>query len=46
MSKKQKRRIELIKALSDLSRNGWANAKPYDYQPLEAELAKLEQSNG
>jgi hypothetical protein len=40
MSKKQ-RRTAIIKALSDLSRNGWANARPYDYEPLEAELRKL-----
>lgn len=41
-SKQRQRRIEIIKQLSDLSRDGWARAKPYDYQPLEAELRALE----
>ena len=38
----QKRRSDLIRQLSDLSRNGWAIAKPYDYQALEAELRGLD----
>lgn len=42
MSKNQKRRIEIIKILSDLSRNGWANARHEDYAALEAELRRLE----
>lgn len=42
MSKNQKRRIEIIKILSDLSRNGWANARAGDYEALEAELRRLE----
>jgi hypothetical protein len=41
-SAKQRRRIEIIKALSELSRNGWANSRPEDYLPLEAELRELE----
>ena len=41
MSKKQKRRIEIIKALSDLSRDGWRNAKPCDYEALERELGEM-----
>lgn len=35
----RKKRIETIKALSDLSRNGWTNATPADYEPLEHCLA-------
>lgn len=43
MTRKQRaRRIEIIKALSDLSRGGWANAKASDWEPLEAELRSLE----
>ena len=42
MNKKLKRRSEIIKVLSDLSRNGWANALPIDYEPLERELRELE----
>lgn len=42
MSKKQQRRISIIKMLSDLSRNGWANARPEDYLPLEKELRELD----
>jgi hypothetical protein len=38
----KKRRIEIIKILSDLSRNGWANARREDYVALEAELRRLE----
>lgn len=40
----QKRRSEIIKTLSDLSRNGWANALPCDYEPLEKELRELERA--
>lgn len=43
MTKAQKkRRIEIIKQLSDLSKNGWANARPCDYEPLERELRELQ----
>jgi hypothetical protein len=43
MTKAQaKRRLEIIKLLSDLSKNGWRDAKPYDYEPLERELRKIE----
>jgi hypothetical protein len=41
MSKQIRRRSQIIRILSDLSRNGWANARPADYQPLEAELAAI-----
>lgn len=41
-TQRQKRRSELIKQLSDLSRNGWANAMEYDYKPLEKELAEID----
>lgn len=37
----RKRRSAIIRELSHLSRNGWAHAKPYDYEPLEAELKTL-----
>jgi hypothetical protein len=41
-SKHAKRRTEIIKALADLSKKGWANARPCDYEPLERELRALE----
>lgn len=34
-------RIGIINQLSDLSRNGWANAKACDYEPLERELRTM-----
>lgn len=37
----QRRRSEVIKALSDLSRNGWQGVQSCDYQPLERELDDL-----
>lgn len=40
--KDRKRHSEIIRALSDLSRDGWKGARPDDYLPLEAELARLE----
>lgn len=40
----KQRRISIIKQLSDLSRDGWSNARPCDYEPLEAELRALGQS--
>ena len=42
MTKKQKRRSEIIKELTRLSRNGWANALPVDYEPLEAALSNTD----
>jgi hypothetical protein len=39
--KTQARRSFLIGELCKLSRNGWANAKPCDYEPLERELKQL-----
>jgi hypothetical protein len=41
MKKAEKRRREIIRTLCDLSREGWKNAKPYDYEPLERELREL-----
>ncbi len=40
-AQKRRRRVELIRQLSDLSKGGWANARPEDYLPLEAELRRL-----
>lgn len=37
-----KRRSEIIRLLSELSRNGWRDARPCDYEPLERELRSLE----
>lgn len=46
MTKAQrKRRSAIITELCALSRNGWAAARPEDYQPLEAELVALECSD-
>jgi hypothetical protein len=42
IKKQQARRRVIIVELSQLSRNGWRHAKPYDYLPLEAELRQLE----
>lgn len=39
---RRKRRSALIKVLCELSRDGWRNAIPADYLPLEAELRLLE----
>lgn len=36
-----KRKSVIISQLVELSRNGWANAKPEDYLPLEKELKKF-----
>lgn len=41
MTNKRKRRTAIIAELCHLSRNGWANAKPCDYEALEAELELL-----
>lgn len=35
------RKAAIIRQLADLSRNGWANATPADYEPLEAELRSM-----
>ncbi len=37
---KQRRRLEIIKALSDMSRD-WSRWTAADWQPLERELAAL-----
>lgn len=45
MAKNQaKRRSEIIRQLSELSRNGWENARPSDYQPLERELSEIDRT--
>ena len=41
-TKTAKRRTEIIRELSRLSHNGWKNAMPCDYQPLERELDALQ----
>lgn len=42
MTKTQrKRRSEIIRQLSELSRDGWARARYEDYSPLEKELEQL-----
>lgn len=41
--KQKKRRTEIIRQLSDLSKDSWRNARYEDYAPLEAELRKLQQ---
>ncbi len=40
MTRKQKRRIEIIRILSDMSRD-WSKWHCDDWQPLERELANL-----
>jgi hypothetical protein len=43
MTRKQRaRRSAIIAELCRLSRNGWRDAKPVDYLPLEAELRAIE----
>lgn len=39
--KQQKRRLEIIRELSDLSKDGWSRARFEDYAPLEDELRTL-----
>ena len=42
LSRKERARYRLlIDELCRLSRNGWAHARPSDYQPLEAEYRAL-----
>ena len=45
MTRKQAmaRRAVILKELSTMSRLGWHNAKPCDYEPLERELRRLEE---
>jgi hypothetical protein len=38
MTVSRKRKSEIVRWLSEMSRNGWANARIEDYQPLEREL--------
>ena len=39
---RRRRRTAIIRILSEMSRNGWANARYDDYHPLEVELKQLE----
>lgn len=41
----KRRRMALIHVLSELSKDGWRNAIPADYVPVEAELRSLELAN-
>jgi hypothetical protein len=41
-SAEKKRRDEILSQLVELSRNGWRNARPSDYEPLERELREIE----
>jgi hypothetical protein len=41
-AQKRRRRSEIIRELSRLSRNGWRDATPQDYERLEQELWELE----
>lgn len=43
MTRKQRqRRIDIIKQLSDLSRDGWRLARHEDWEPLERELREMD----
>jgi hypothetical protein len=39
--KQRQRRRQIVRELSQLSRDGWRDAKPCDYEPLERELRML-----
>ena len=39
--KQDKRRSAIIRELSKMSRDGWRDARSYDYQPLERELHQI-----
>lgn len=41
MTKLERRRGEIVQELSRISRNGWQNARPEDYKPLERELHEI-----
>jgi hypothetical protein len=41
-AREKKRRSEIIRELCKLSKNGWADARASDYEPLEKELRELE----
>jgi len=41
VSRDNKRIAVLIHQLTELSKDGWRNAKPSDYLPIEAELSLL-----
>lgn len=38
----RKRRSAIIHELARLSRNGWHDARSFDYQPLETELRHID----
>ncbi len=42
LSQMRKRRSIIVRQLCEMSRNGWKDAKPCDYLPLEAELRTIE----
>jgi hypothetical protein len=46
MTRVQLRRLAILTELVKLSKDGWANARPCDYEPLEAELRSLAQPTG
>lgn len=39
--KRSRRRRAIVTELSRLSRNGWSDARPNDYLPLESELRAI-----
>lgn len=41
-TKSNKRRTEIIIALSDMSRGGWEHSTPSEYERLERELIELD----
>jgi hypothetical protein len=45
MTKARRRRLALIHVLSDLSRDGWKNARFDDCAPVEKELREIETEN-
>jgi hypothetical protein len=42
MTKARRRRLALIHVLSDLSRDGWKNARFDEHPPIEKELREIE----
>lgn len=42
-TKTTERRREIVRQLSELSRNGWQNAIPADYEHLERELHEIDE---
>jgi hypothetical protein len=47
LTKKQlRRKTAIIRILSEMSKDGWRNARFDDYRPLEVELHQLEDQHG